>query len=175
MSFGFQPKRADEAELDVTSFMNLMVVLVPVLLIMLNFAQVSVIDIQLPELTGGSAQSEEEQSQLVVNIDTDGHRVYYPENVLIQAIPQRERSAEERDLDPEGPSVVHDFRQLSRVLREVKKQLGEHNAITLLSAPTTDYQTLVSTMDAARSYETVVAASVVEIELFPRISLGEIK
>lgn len=175
MNFGYQPKRTDAAELDVTSFMNLMVVLVPVLLIMLNFAQVSVIDIQLPELTGGSAQSAEGQSQLVVKIDDEGHRVYYPEGTLIQSIPLRERTAEERDLDPQGGAQVHDQRQLSLVLREVKKQLDDHNSITVLSLPTTDYQTLVSTMDAVRSYETVVAASVVEIELFPRISLGEIK
>ncbi len=33
MDFNFRPRRTDDAELDVTSFMNLMVVLVPVLLI----------------------------------------------------------------------------------------------------------------------------------------------
>lgn len=168
MDFNFRPRRADDAELDVTSFMNLMVVLVPVLLITLTFAQVTVLDIHLPELTGGSGQSGESQSQLMVKIEGDGYKVYYPDNVLIQEVARTES-----DEGEEGEA--YDYAQLTRVMREVKKQLSDQASILLLSAPEVDYQTLVSTMDAVRSYEAVVAASVVEIELFPEISLGDIK
>lgn len=165
MDFNFRPRRTDDAELDVTSFMNLMVVLVPVLLITLTFAQVTVLDIHLPELTGGSGQSEESQSQLMVKIESDGYKVYYPDNVLIQEVGRTETEEGE----------AYDYAQLTRVMREVKKQLSDNASILLLSAPEVDYQSLVSTMDAVRSYEAVVAASVVEIELFPEISLGDIK
>jgi len=165
MDFNFRPRRTDDAELDVTSFMNLMVVLVPVLLITLTFAQVTVLDIHLPELTGGSGQSEESQSRLTVKIQDDGYRVYYPENELIQEVARTETE--------EGKE--YDYAQLTRVMREVKKQLTDNASILLLSAPEVNYQSLVSTMDAVRSYETVVAASVVEVELFPAISLGDIK
>ncbi|WP_027330988.1 ExbD/TolR family protein [Marinimicrobium agarilyticum] len=165
MNFNFTPRRTDDAELDVTSFMNLMVVLVPVLLITLTFAQVTVLDIHLPELTGGSDQSGESQSQLMVRIEEDGYRVYYPDDVLIQEVARTETEEGE----------AYDYAQLTRVMREVKKQLSDNASILLLSAPQVDYQSLVSTMDAVRSYEAVVAASVVEIELFPEISLGDIK
>lgn len=165
MDFKFRYKSADAAELDVTSFMNLMIVLVPVLLITLTFTQVTVLDIQLPELTGGTATSEASQSQLVVRIQEDGFRVYYPDDVLVQEIPLAEGD--------EGQ--WHDYLQLSRVMQEVKQQLNEHRSILLLSEPQVEYQHLVSTMDAVRSYKTVLAASVVEIELFPEISLGDAK
>lgn len=165
MDFNFRPRRTDDAELDVTSFMNLMVVLVPVLLITLTFAQVTVLDIHLPELTGGSGQSGESQSQLMVKIEEDGYKVYYPDDVLIQEVARTETEDGEE----------YDYAQLTRVMREVKKQLSDNASILLLSAPEVDYQSLVSTMDAVRSYEAVVAASVVEIELFPEISLGDIK
>ena len=42
----------------------------------------------------------------------------------------------------------------------------------ILSEPNTDYQTIVSIMDAVRSYKTVVAASLVSTALFPEIALG---
>jgi hypothetical protein len=60
---------------------------------------------------------------------------------------------------------------LSLVLQEVKKQLNEKNDILLLSEPDVNYQELVSTMETVKSYKTTVAASLVEIELFPEISL----
>ena len=40
-----------EAELDITSFMNLMIVLVPVLLMMMVFSKITVVELQLPGLS----------------------------------------------------------------------------------------------------------------------------
>lgn len=165
MNWNYKPKGTDTAELDVTSFMNLMIVLVPVLLITLTFAQVTVLDIHLPELTGGAGQSDSSQSRLVVNIRNDGFQVYYPDDVLIQEVPLKDTEEGE----------AHDFRQLTLVMREVKRQLDDSRSILLLSEPDVNYQSLVATMDAVRSYETVIAASVVEVELFPEISLGDAK
>lgn len=165
MNFKYKYKGTDNADIDVTSFMNLMIVLVPVLLITLTFTQTSVLDIHLPELTGGKGVSEKSQSQLVVRIEDEGFKVYYPDDVLIQDIPLVETA--------EGKS--HNYRQLSKVMQEVKGQLSDVRSVLLLSEPAVNYQSLVSTMDAVRSYKTVLVASVVEIELFPEISLGEAK
>ncbi|HSG51582.1 MAG TPA: biopolymer transporter ExbD, partial [Rheinheimera sp.] len=52
-----------DAELDITSFMNLMIVLVPVLLLSLVFAQIRVLNIQLPPLSEQQLQQEQEQPQ----------------------------------------------------------------------------------------------------------------
>lgn len=163
MNFKFQYKNTDEAELQITSFMNLMIVLVPVLLLSMTFTQITVLDIKLPDLTGGAAVSEEAQSKLEVRVEETGFKVFYPEKVLIQEIPVIEGE--------EGST--YDFDQLSVVMQEVKRQLSDKRDILVLSSPEIGYQNLVFTMDAVKSYKTVVAASVVEIELFPEISLGD--
>ena len=72
----------------------------------------------------------------------------------------------------------HDFERLSRVLQQIKIRLEDHagmekDDIVILAQPDTDYQTIVSTMDTVRSFEAVVAASVVDAALFPNISLGD--
>ena len=43
----------------------------------------------------------------------------------------------------------------------------------ILSQQDTDYKTIVKVMDTVRSFKAVVAASVVDAELFPVISLGD--
>lgn len=165
MSFKLKPTKTDVAELDVTSFMNLMIVLVPVLLLTLSFSQVAVLDIHLPDLTGGTANSETAESQLVVKIQESGFNVFYPEDVLIQEIPFADTE--------EGKTL--NFPRLTAVLKEAKKQLIDNRKILILAEPTVNYQSLVSTMDAVRSYDTVIAATLVEVELFPEISLGDAK
>ena len=67
------------------------------------------------------------------------------------------------------------FRSLSTALQDIKKSpvFVEKTDISLLSEPDINYQTLVTVMDTARVYQTVVAASAVKAVLFPNISLGE--
>ncbi len=62
---------------------------------------------------------------------------------------------------------------LAEVLRAVKARVPDKRDITLLMAPDTDYQALVSVMDTVRSYPAVVAGSLVQAALFPVISLGD--
>ena len=45
--------------------------------------------------------------------------------------------------------------------------------ILILMEQNINYQTLVTAMDTVRSYDAVVAASLVQAELFPEISLGD--
>ena len=151
----------DQAELDVTSFLNLMIVLVPVLLLSMTFTQITVLEISLPELSGGSGTSADSQSQLEVVIAEEGFRIYYPENTLVHEIPKKQIDTE----------TVYDYNMLSLVLQQVKKQLTEKKDILLLSEPDINYQELVSTMETVKSYKTTVITEVVEVELFPEISL----
>ncbi|MEC7378191.1 MAG: biopolymer transporter ExbD, partial [Pseudomonadota bacterium] len=57
------------------------------------------------------------------------------------------------------------------VLRQIKTRVPEKTDVILEVGPDVDYQTLVTAMDTVRSYPAVVAASVVEGELFPDVSL----
>lgn len=170
MNFKFQYKGDDETDLDVTSFMNLMIVLVPVLLLSMTFTQITVLDVKLPDLTGGVYNSDSSQSQLDVLVNKEGFKVFYPSNVMLQEIPLK------TELLEDGTEVqVYNYLQLSRVMQEIKQQLPEKRDVTVKLAPDVDYQSLISTMQNVKSYQTVVAASVVEIELFPEVSLGDAK
>jgi biopolymer transport protein ExbD len=151
------------AELDITAFMNLMIVLVPVLLLGMVFSRITVVDVALPPAAASGADSiDQRQVELVVR--RDSMRVDYPRGVLLKQIPLLNTGE-------------YDFELLSLVLQEVKRQLREqgveHRAITLLSEPDIDYQTIVSVMDTVRSFKAVVAAAVVDAALFPEISFGD--
>ena len=155
--------RAEDAELDITAFMNLMIVLVPILLLGMVFSQTTVIDVTLP--TNSTAQTNlDREGQLELVIRPNGMRVDYPRGVELKRIPRTGGGA-------------HNFELLSLVLQEVKRQLREqgreNQAITILSEPEVDYQTIVYAMDTVRSFKALVAASVVDAALFPEISFGD--
>ncbi len=164
MSFDIKHVIKEPAELDITPLMNLMIILVPILLLSINFVQITVLNVNLPDLTGGMSSSQKSQSKLEVRIEPAGFKVYFPEDRLVQEIPLKD-STNESSLD---------YARLSQVLQEVKRQLNEKRDILILSGPDIDYQKLVFTMDAAKSFRTVEATNMVEIELFPEISLGDI-
>lgn len=156
--------RHEEKELDITSFMNLMIVLVPVLLMSMVFAHTTVLDLKLPDLAAGPAAGQESQDQqLELVIYPDYMDLNYPAGVRLKRIDKTEGE--------------YDYKLLSTVLQEVKRQLREKGVqkkdIMVLSQPDTDYQTIVSVMDTVRSFQAIVAADVVNAELFPDISLGD--
>lgn len=152
-----------EAELDITAFMNLMIVLVPILLMGMVFSRITEIEITLPP--GATQQdSSAELMQLELVIRADGMQVDYPSGVLLKQVPL-------------SASGDYDFELLSLVLQEVKRQLREKGvekrSITLLPSSDIAYQTIVTAMDAVRSFKAVVVTSVVDAELFPDISFGD--
>lgn len=155
--------RAAEAELDITAFMNLMIVLVPILLLGMVFSRITVVDVVLPSNIPGDLSDNNKQAVELV-IRRDSMRVDYPRGILLKSIPMTAQR-------------THDFELLSLVLQEVKRQLREQGieqqGITILAEPAVDYQTIVHAMDTVRSFKAVVAASVVDAALFPEISFGD--
>ena len=161
MAFKMNRRMAEDTDIDITSFMNLMIVLVPVLLLSLTFTKVRVLDINLPELSGGQSAAELSQSQLDVIVDNEGFTVYFPTGKLLKKIPLSDNQ--------------DNYRELSQLMRDLKDQLSDKKDATIIAAKNVEYQTLISTMDTIKSYKTVLAASLVEVELFPEISLGDKK
>ena len=162
--------RTQEAELDITSFMNLMIILVPVLLMSMVFSHITVLDLSLPDVSSSSKPNDDpEKEVLELVIQDELLLINYPAGAPLRRIPKTQ--------DEESGERVHDFDTLSKVLQEVKRLLTQKGIdkkdILILSQPDTDYQTIVRTMDTVRSFKAVVAASVVDAELFPVISLGD--
>ncbi len=155
----------EDADLDITSFMNLMIILVPVLLMSMVLARTTVLDLKLPDMADSSVPpTEEPPQQLELIIRADKFEVNYPAGIKLKWIEKT-------------PAGEYDYALLATVLQETKRLLEnkgiEKKDIYILSEKETDYQTLVSTMDTARSFKAVVAASVVDAELFPEIALGD--
>jgi biopolymer transport protein ExbD len=153
-----------EAELDITSFMNLMIVLVPVLLMMMVFSRITVLELALPQLGEANEQNidiKDQRLELVVRADNIA--VYYPQGYLVKDIAVTEQG--------------YDYSALQMVLRQIKQTLINKNidkkAATLLLEEDISYQVIVALMDTTRSYQDVLIASVVDAELFPDISLGD--
>ena len=147
-----------EADLDITPFMNLMIVLVPVLLLNMVFAHTMVLELNFPNTDGSSAE-EQKELQLQVMIFDDQLVVADNQGGVIKTIPQNE--------------AAYDYELLGKVMKELKRRLPEKRDIVIMPSSDTTYQALVSVMDSVRSYEAVVAGDVVNAELFPDISLGD--
>lgn len=145
-----------QADLDITAFLNLMIVLVPVLLLGMVFSQIRMIELNFPGLAAGQAP-DAENFRLVVTVIPAGLEVTDGERGLIEVLPVQEGG--------------QDFQGLSAVLQHIKARLPDKTDVALEVGPDVDYQTLVSVIDAVRSYPAVVAASVVDAELFPDVSL----
>lgn len=153
-------KVKEEAELDITSFMNLMIILVPVLLISMVFNQITVLELRLPleqELKEQELNPDELSLEVVVR-ETGFNVNFGP--LSIESIAKKEGK--------------FDFDRLSVVLQGMKKKVGrERTDIVILSEPDIDYQVLIGVMDTAKSFPAVLAASVVNAVLFPDVSLGD--
>ncbi|TGN41554.1 ExbD/TolR family protein [Marinobacter confluentis] len=151
-------KLTSSAELDITPFMNLMIVLVPVLLLGMVFSQIRMIELNFPGMEAGQAPDADEL-QLVVTLVPQGIEVIDSKRGVIRSLPLREGQ--------------QNYEELRHTLRQIKKRLPDKTDIVLEVSPDVGYQTLVKTMDTLRSYPAVVAASVVEGELFPDVSLSD--
>jgi biopolymer transport protein ExbD len=153
-----------EAELDITSFMNLMIVLVPVLLMMMVFSRITVLELALPQLGEANEQNIDVKDQrLELVVRANNIAVYYPQGYLVKELAVTEQG--------------YDYPALQMVLRQIKQTLINKNidkkAATLLLEEDIPYQVIVALMDTTRSYQDVLIASVVDAELFPEISLGD--
>ena len=152
-------KLHDVADLDVTPFMNLMIVLVPVLLLSMVFTHTTVIDLNFPSGEGAESAFDPDLVHLEVVIKREGFDVADGRGGTIKFIPI---------VDGE-----YDFAQLSTVMQDLKKRMPNKRDISVLLLEETTYQTLVSVMDKVRSYPVVQHLEVVQAELFPVVSLGD--
>lgn len=152
-------KLEQSQELNITAFMNLMVILIPFLLITAVFSRMTVLELNLPGL-GAKDNAEkpvELQLQLVVS-----ERSFDIRDANLGLIRQFERSAGETRWDR--------FRDL---LVQIKSRYPDEKEITLLLEPGVKYKTLIQIMDSVRSAEILDGLGVRTVELFPDISIGD--
>jgi len=148
----------EPTEINITAFMNLMVILVPFLLITAVFSRITILELNLPAAGTGQAQ-DENQFDLEIIVRENSIEVGDRDGGLIKRIPALETG--------------HDIAQLSELLQQVKARFPEKIDATLLLEADTPYDTLVQVMDKVRAAPVVQAGSVHMAELFPEIAIGD--
>ena len=147
----------DPPELNVTAFLNLMVVLVPFLLITAVFSRITILQLNLPQ--GGPGESPDKPDIQV--------EVIIRENSL--EIGDGKRVIHRIGNDDDG----HDFQGLSEILLAIKKSYPEKTSATVLVEPDIQYDTLVAVMDATREAQVAQLGGVERVALFPQVSIGD--
>jgi biopolymer transport protein ExbD len=151
-------KRETNVELNITSFMNLMVILVPFLLITAVFSRMAILELNLPS-TESVVQEDGPEFSLEVIVRSDAIEVGDRNAGVLSALPL---------VDGE-----YDLEGLNAYLKRVKASFPDQLAVTLLLESDVDYEVLVKVMDAVRSYRVDEPGNFTRAELFPEISIGD--
>ena len=159
---GRKRRHKETAELNITAFMNLMVILVPFLLITAVFSRLAVLELNLPS-ADSSAQDDPPEPELMLEI-----------TVRDDSIEVGDRNAGMLNRF-ENSDLAYDLSALSEYLQRVKRQFPDKADATVLLEPDISYQVLVEVMDTVRVAELMDDATreVVRYELFPEISIGD--
>jgi len=153
-------KRIHEAEeLNITAFMNLMVILVPFLLITAVFSRMTVLELNLPALNAKTNTQEKIELQLELVLRENSFDIRDANLGVIKIFP-RSQEATRWDL-------------FTDLLVEIKTRFPDEENITLLLEPSISYKTLIHVMDRVRTADVVSVLTVETIELFPNISIGD--
>ncbi len=153
-------RRMKEApELDITTFMNLMVVLVPFLLLSAVFSRVTIMELRVPTAAGGAAVSKPNFSIEVI-VRKSGLELANGTNV-VAAIPKKDEK--------------YDLQKLAEMLTRLKADYPQKDDATVLMEPEIEYDHLVQVMDTVRGAEVREAGSeeTQNLVLFPNISIGD--
>ena len=150
----------NEAELSVTPFMNLMVILVPFLLIMLVFAKITILEVHLP---AASNEVKPNKRELVLEV------IVKEDYLIVQ-----DKNGSFRRYMIEKKDESYDVELLSQTLQSLKSKFPDNVAASILLEPDIGYESLVLVMDAVRAIDIEdEQGNFTRAELFPEISLGD--
>lgn len=130
----YRRKDKEVPELDIVTFLNLMVVLIPFLLISAVFSRITILELNVPE--GGSGGADKPKFVLEVIVRKKGIEIGNGKGVV----------ASMKKVDGK-----YDIATLSAYLKKIKKNYPSKTDAVVLMEPDLDYEYLVLVMDAVRS------------------------
>ncbi|MGB5332020.1 MAG: biopolymer transporter ExbD [Woeseiaceae bacterium] len=133
----YKRRSKDEFELDVTTFLNLMVVLIPFLLITAVFSRLTIIELDLPSTAGGATTSDA-GFRIEVIVREPGIEISNGK-AIIASIPKKDDE--------------FDLQTLSEFMIELKQEYPDHDEASVLMEPRIPYDYLIQVMDVVRSVE----------------------
>ena len=150
--------RHEPEDINITAFMNLMVILVPFLLMTAVFSRITILELNLPAGTAQEPQSKQ-RFDLEITVRAGGIEVGDRQGGLIRRI---------------APTASgQDLAQLSGLLQQIKARFPDKLDATLLLEPEIDYDTVVQIMDTVRIASVFQAGALQSVELFPEIAIGD--
>jgi len=152
-------RNVDTAELNITAFMNLMVILVPFLLITAVFSRLAILELNLP----GSSTEPANPQELVFQLE-----------VIVR---EGQIEVGDRNIGALGvyPNTAdgYDYEALSAKLSAIKKSYPDKTDAAILLESNIAYDTLVQVMDRVRIEERIEDQRILRNDLFPDISIGD--
>jgi hypothetical protein len=172
-------RQKDPPDLDITAFLNLMVVLVPFLLVSAVFSRISILELDLPAAVG---EGEVGEKELTIEVIVRGDRIEVGDGEQIVtrimnagsgAAETSEGSAAGGQADP-SKQRGYDLAGLRKVLREIKASYPYKLNATVLMEPDLEYDLLVQVMDTVSTVSLPDEKGVMQrYDLFPLISVGD--
>ena len=161
---GRRRQNDDTAELNITAFMNLMVILVPFLLITAVFSRLAILELNLPGSSNEPVEPQDQVFQLEVIVRADKIEVGDRNQGLLGIYPNTDDG--------------YDYEAVGDKLAELKERYPDKTDASILLEQEIPYDTLVQIMDKVRvSVEIEVdeddARTLVRTDLFPDISIGD--
>ena len=160
-------KEKESYEPDVTTFLNLMVVLIPFLLITAVFSRLTIVELNLPSSAGGATNAAD-SFRVEVIVREAGIEISNG-TAIIASIPKQEDE--------------FDLQTLSDFIVELKAQYPNHDAASVLMEAQIPYDYLIQVMDIVRAIEVPIENEDEDLEedeqefelyaLFSEISVGD--
>ncbi len=143
--------------MNITAFMNLMVILVPFLLITAVFSRLAILELNLPSPSTEPSEEEPKQ-QLTITVRETGITVSDRDGV-IKPIPKL--------------AGEHNLPALTDLMILIKDKVPHEVSATLLLEPQIEYDTVIQVMDAVRLATAEHTGDTKDRQLFPAIALGD--
>jgi len=161
---GGRRQNDDTAELNITAFMNLMVILVPFLLITAVFSRLAILELNLPGSSTEPVEPQDQVFQLEVIVRSDKIEVGDRNQGLLGIYPNSEDG--------------YDFEAVGDKLVDLKARYPDKTDASILLEQDVAYDTLVQIMDTVRVSVDVEVdeddeRALVRTDLFPDISIGD--
>lgn len=155
----YKRRNKDAPELDVTTFLNLMVVLIPFLLITVVFSRLTIVELNVPSSEGAKSLGEE-NFRVEVIVREAGIEITNG-SATIASMPKKDDE--------------YDLGTLSDFIVELKREHPDQDAASVLMEESIPYDYLIRVMDIVRSVEVPIEdeGRFEQVALFGEISIGD--
>lgn len=153
-------RKHEEVELEVTTFLNLMVVLIPFLLLTAVFTKITIQELNLPTQAGGAAAPLKPPVVIEVIVRKNVLQISDGKNV-IETIPKI--------------GTKYDYKKLSEKLLVLKEENKDKEDVAVLMEPDIEYESVIGVMDAVKVAEIYKPGQEKpdRLTLFPHVSIGD--